>query len=376
MIYLDNAATSGTKPDTVISAVNKELLQSANPGRSSHKLALRASTKIYEVRESLSKLFNVNSPESFILTPNATYALNFAIKGILNSGDHVIITSMEHNSVLRPLYSTNHIEISMIKGNSFGFIDPFKIKEKIKHNTRLIIVNHSSNVNGIVQDIFKISKIAKSYDIPLLIDASQSAGIIDIDANNFDMIAFPGHKSLYGPQGTGGLYLNPHLKLKTLIEGGTGSNSKSFYNPSDSPDRYESGTLNTPGFAGLREGVEFVLKEGIDNIRNHEHYLLKILLENLYNMKNITLYSPLNSDLISNSVAFNINKKDSFETAQILSENFDICVRAGFHCAYPAHQTLKSDKNGSVRISVSYFNTIKEIKETVDAVYKISNDLI
>ena len=249
-------------------------------------------------------------------------------------------------------------------------------QEKINSYTRLIIINHSSNVNGIIQDIEKISKIAKSYKIPLLIDASQTAGIINIDASEFDMIAFPGHKSLYGPQGTGGLYISPDIKLKTLIEGRTGSNSKSFFNPSEIPDRFESGTLNTPGFCGLKAGVEFVLKEGIDSIRKYEHYLLNILLDSLYNMKNITVYSPKSAELISNSIAFNINKKDSVETANILDEKFDICVRAGFHCAYPAHKTLKSDSHGSVRISVSYFNTVNEIKEVVEAVYKISNSLI
>jgi len=224
MIYLDNAATTGKKPYQVAEAIMEELYESANPGRASHKLSLKSFNKIYETRESLAKLFKVDTPENFILTPNATYALNFAIKGILRNNDHVITTSMEHNSVLRPLYSINNISISTVRGNNFGLIEPTDIKNEIRPSTALIIINHSSNVNGIVQNIEEISKIAASYGIPLLIDASQTAGIIDIDGSKFDMIAFPGHKSLYGPQGTGGLYVSGRIKLKTIIEGGTGSN--------------------------------------------------------------------------------------------------------------------------------------------------------
>jgi len=374
MIYLDNAATTGKKPYQVAEAIMEELYESANPGRASHKLSLKSFNKIYETRESLAKLFKVDTPENFILTPNATYALNFAIKGILRNNDHVITTSMEHNSVLRPLYSINNISISTVRGNNFGLIEPTDIKNEIRPSTALIIINHSSNVNGIVQNIEEISKIAASYGIPLLIDASQTAGIIDIDGSKFDMIAFPGHKSLYGPQGTGGLYVSGRIKLKTIIEGGTGSNSKSRFNPLDLPDRLESGTLNTPGFCGLNAGIDFVLSEGIDSIRNYEHSLLKMLLNELYNMEGIKVYTPNNTELISNSIAFNINNLDSTEVAGQLDEKYGICVRPGFHCAYPAHLTLGSEKQGSIRISVSYFNNREEIIKTIDSIYKISKD--
>ncbi len=375
MIYLDNAATTGRKPIKVIEAVTNELYNTANPLRATHKDALKAFNKIYETREILAELFKSDSPENIILTPNATYALNFAIKGFLRNNDHVITTSMEHNSVLRPLYSINNIKITSIKGDKYGFIDPEDIKNAIRNDTTLIIINHSSNVNGVIQNTDEISRIAKRYKIPILLDASQSAGIVPIDSKNFDMIAFPGHKSLYGPQGTGGLYISPYIKLSTIIEGGTGNNSKSRFNPTELPERFESGTLNTPGFAGLKEGVNFVLSEGIDNIRNYEHSLLKPLLNELYNMDNITVYTPPETEYISNSVTFNVNGLDSSQTSAILDSKYDIGVRPGYHCAYPAHITLGSETTGAVRISVSYFNTRNEINKAIDSIYKISKTI-
>lgn len=371
MIYLDNAATTGHKPYKVKAAVLKELEHSANPGRASHAPGLRALNKIYETREALAKLFNINSPENFILTPNATYSLNFAIKGLLKPYDHCITTTMEHNSVLRPLYSQKNIDITFVKGDKYGFVLPESIIDNIRSNTKLIIINHSSNVNGIIQDVEKIAELITPYNIPILIDASQSAGVLDVKWDAFSLIAFPGHKSLYGPQGTGGLYINPSLKLSTIIEGGTGSNSKLKTNPEEYPDRFESGTLNTPGFAGLTEGINFVLSHGIKNILKYEHYLLTYLLSSLFNMKHITVYSPDNLNLISNSVAFNINGMDSSLASEILGREFNIAVRPGFHCAYMAHETLGTKNQGAIRVSVSYFNKLSEIKFLIDSLNKI-----
>ncbi len=372
MIYLDNSATTGKKPYMVKKAVLRELEESANPGRSSHFLGLRALNKIYETREQLSRLFKIEEPQNFVLTPNATYALNFAIKGLLKPFDHCITTTMEHNSVIRPLHSLKNVDVSFIKGDKFGYLSPAQITEKIRHNTKLIIINHSSNVNGIVQDIEKISELVKPYNIPILIDASQSAGIIDINWNKFPLIAFAGHKSLYGPQGTGGLYINPKINLQTIIEGGTGSNSKEKINPGEYPEKLESGTLNTPGFSGLTEGIKFVLEHGISNIREYEHYLISHLLSSLSNMKNITLYSPFNVELLSNLISFNINGMDSSLVADILNREYNIAVRPGYHCAYMAHETLGSTEMGSVRVSVSYFNKLSEIRYLIDAINKIS----
>lgn len=375
MIYLDNAATTCIKPYSVINAVKNELLYSANPGRSSHKLSIKSFNNIYKARELLCELFKVNKPENFVLTPNATYALNYAIKGILKSYDHVIITSMEHNSVIRPVYNIPNISVTVVIGDKYGYINPENIKNNIKSNTALIIINHSSNVNGIVQNIKEISKIAKLNNIPILIDASQSAGILDINAINYDMIAFPGHKSLYGPQGTGGLYINSNINLNTIIEGGTGNNSKSKNNPLELPERLESGTLNTPGFCGLSEGIKFVLKETTNGIKEYEHSLLQLLINKIKNLNGITLYSPDDINLISNSVSFNINNLDSTLVADIFDKEYNICVRPGYHCAYPAHENLGSEKSGSVRISVSYFNTKSEIDKLIDAIYYITKNV-
>lgn len=371
MIYLDNAATTNKKPYQVKDAVLRELESSANPGRASHQAGINALNRIYETREALSDLFNVGNPENFILTPNATYALNFAIKGFLKPYDHIITTSMEHNSVIRPLYALNGIDITVIKGDNKGYIDPAKIENAIRRNTRLIIINHSSNVNGIIQSIDTIADIASKRNIAVLIDASQSAGVINADWKRFDMIALPGHKSLYGPQGTGALYVRPGINLSTLVEGGTGSNSKSRFNPSEYPDRLESGTLNTPGFAGLSAGIRFVLSEGIRTIYEYEHYLLSSLVSSLSNMDSIKLYSPVDLSRISNSVAFNINGMDSTTVADILNTKYNIAVRPGYHCAYPAHETLGSEESGAVRVSVSYFNKIREIRYFIDSVNRI-----
>ena len=371
MIYLDNAATTYTKPPQVINAVLNALNGCANPGRATHTPGQKALNIILNTREKLSELFKLDYPENFILTPNATYGLNFIIKGFLRPFDHCITTSMEHNSVLRPLYSINNLDITIVKGDEFGFIVPNDITDKIKTNTRLIIINHSSNVNGIVQDIEKIADAVAPFKIPILIDASQTAGITDTEWNKFSFVAFPGHKSLYGPQGTGGVYIKPGFELNTIIEGGTGSNSMLLKNPSEYPDRFESGTLNTPGFAGLNKGIEFILKEGINTIKSYEHHLLYYLVSELYNMKNIILYSPKDISKINNTICFNINKKDSSIVAEILNSKFDIAVRPGFHCAYPAHKTLGTGKQGSVRVSLSYFNKLSEIKAFIDAIYKI-----
>ncbi|MBR4892477.1 MAG: aminotransferase class V-fold PLP-dependent enzyme [Clostridia bacterium] len=371
MIYLDNAATTNKKPCAVLKAVISELKNSANPGRSSHFLGVKSLDKILKTREILARLFKLSHPENFILTPNATYGLNFVIKGYLKPYDHCITTSMEHNSVIRPLNSIKNLDITFVRGDKFGFISPDSIVEHIKENTKLIIINHASNVNGIIQDVETIAKKVAPFNIPILIDASQTAGILDTDWSLFSFIAFPGHKSLYGPQGTGAVYIKPGMELETIIEGGTGSNSQLTTNPLELPDRFESGTLNTPGFCGLYEGVNFILNEGTDAILKYEHYLCYNLLCNLYNMENITVYSPFDINKINNTICFNINGKDSSTVAEILNSKFNIATRPGFHCAYPAHETLGTKNQGSVRVSVSYFNTISEINYFVDSIYKI-----
>ncbi len=372
MIYLDNAATTGKKPSAVIKAVQRELSAPANPGRSAHTLSLKSMNKIYEAREMLATLFHSSSPERFVLTPNATFALNFAIKGIVRPYSHVITTAMEHNSVLRPLNAIKGVDITIVEGDRFGRVTSEEIKNKIKSNTALIVINHSSNVNGIIQDIKKISEI-NDKKIPLLIDASQSAGFIDINCNSYDMIALPGHKGLYGPQGTGALYISPSVFPDTIIEGGTGSDSKNLNNPDYLPDRFESGTLNCPGFCGLIEGIKFVLSEGFSAIQEKEHYLLKLMLEGLSVIKGVEIYTPYNLNEIANLLSFNIKNIESSSVADILNSKFGIAVRPGYHCAYPAHQRLNTEKSGTVRASLSYFNTKNEIFSFLNAINRISS---
>lgn len=378
MIYLDNAATTHHKPKSVLKAVENELKHAANPGRSGHNCSLKSSERIYNARKQLGDLFHIENIENIILTPNATYALNFGIKGILSEGDHVITTSMEHNSVLRPLYAIPGISVTQIKADFYGFVEPARIEAEIQPETKLIVVNHSSNVTGSVQDIRSIGEIAKRHGILFMVDASQSAGVLPIDVKELqiDLLGFPGHKGLYGPQGTGGLYIRPGLNLKTVIEGGTGSESSLLHNPDFLPDKLESGTLNTPGFHGLSKGVEYVLKEGVSNILSYERFLLDLMKETLYNMEQVTVYGPVDSKRQTGTLSINLKGMDSGVAANLLNDDYQIAVRSGFHCAYPAHETIGTEKTGTVRISVSAFTKEKEIKKFLEAIHKMTKTKI
>jgi len=275
MVYFDNAATTFPKPNEVYDAIMKSMKEyGANPGRSGHKLALRMGREIYETRELLAKLFNIDNPMNVIFTSNCTESLNLAIKGILEKGDHVITSSMEHNSILRPLtlLGKEGVDLTIIKGDYMGRLDVKEISRNIKDNTKLIAITHVSNLTGTIMPIEEIGRIAKENNIYFLVDAAQSAGVYDIDVEkmNIDMLAFPGHKGLLGPQGTGGLYVREGLSLKEMKQGGTGSLSHLLEQPDILPDRYESGTLNGPGIVGLGAGIRYIMKTGIKNIRRHE----------------------------------------------------------------------------------------------------------
>ncbi len=373
MIYLDNAATTHTKPRSVPRAVCHALKHSANPGRSGHSYALRAAECIYNTRKLLGDLFHITDFENIVLTPNATYALNFGIKGLLKPGDHAVTTSMEHNSVLRPLYSLPDITVTQVSADKEGMVSPSDIERQLRPETALIAVSHSSNVTGTVQDIDAIGRIAKKHQIPFLVDASQTAGVVpvDIETSPIDLLAFPGHKGLYGPQGTGGLYVRRGIALSTIIEGGTGSESALLSNPDFLPDRLESGTLNTPGFAGLGKALEFVLKEGVASIAEYEHFLLRYMKEVLCNMPEIIVYGPQNSQRQTGTLSLNFRKMDSATAANLLNHRYHIAVRAGFHCAYPAHETIGTQESGTVRISLSYFTKKQEVKHFLHAVHQL-----
>lgn len=379
MIYLDNAATTFPKPEAVYDAVMDCMKNyCANPGRSGHKLAMKSAREIYDARENIAKLFNIDNPMNIVFTNNATDSLNLAIKGIVNSGDHIITTSMEHNSVIRPIKALEKlgVENTIVQCDKDGFLDVKDLEKAIKPNTKLIVTTHASNVCGTLIDIKTISEIAKFHNILYLVDASQTAGVYNIDLKEVyaDMLAAPGHKGLLGPQGTGILYIREGLNINILKEGGTGSKSEDLFQPDLFPDKYESGTHNTPGIAGLNEGVKFILKEGINKIKEHEEELCRYMLERLNEVPNIKIYGTKNANERASVIAINIGNMDSGEITFLLDSEYDIATRSGIHCAPLAHKTLGTFEQGVVRFSMGYFNTKVEIDKAIEALKKISKN--
>lgn len=379
MIYLDNAATTFPKPEAVYDAVMDCMKNyCANPGRSGHKLAMKSAREIYDARENIAKLFNIDNPMNIVFTNNATDSLNLAIKGIVNSGDHIITTSMEHNSVIRPIKALEKlgIENTIVQCDKDGFLDVKDLEKAIKPNTKLIVTTHASNVCGTLIDINTVSEIAKLHNILYLVDASQTAGVYNIDLKEVyaDMLAAPGHKGLLGPQGTGILYIREGLNINILKEGGTGSKSEDLFQPDLFPDKYESGTHNTPGIAGLNEGVKFILKEGINKIKEHEEELCRYMLERLNEVPNIKIYGTKDANKRASVIAVNIGNMDSGEITFLLDNEYDIATRSGIHCAPLAHKTLGTFEQGAVRFSMGYFNTKEEIDKAIEALKEISKN--
>lgn len=377
MIYFDNAATTFPKPETVYRAMdNCQRTFCANPGRGGHKLSLQSGRVILEARELLADLFNSGSPERIILTYNATEALNLALKGFLKRGNHVITTSMEHNSVVRPLKTLEKrgVDTTIVQCNEYGEIDISDIEKEIKKETVLIVSTHASNVVGTILPIIDIGNLAKKYGLDFLVDASQTAGLYEIDVNkmNISMLAFTGHKSLMGSQGTGGLYIKKGLELEPLMEGGTGSKSESLYQPDIMPDRFESGTRNTPGIAGLCAGIGFINSKGINNIREHEQNLTKYFMDGIRDMGSVRIYGTKSAERQAPVVSINIGDVGSSEVSYILDQEFDIMTRPGLHCAPLAHKTLGTMEQGTVRFSFGYFNTKEQIDEAITAIEKIA----
>lgn len=377
MIYLDNAATSFPKPESVYTEINQCMREyCANPGRGGHSLSVAAGRMVMEAREELGSLFHVENPLQLCYTKNATEALNIAIKGSLSKGGHAITTSMEHNSVLRPLMTMKRdrgVELDIIQGNSIGEIDPGAIRKSIRPDTRLIVCTLSSNVNGMVMPVKEIGRMAREAGIPFLVDASQGAGSMELDVEELkaDFLAFPGHKGLMGPQGTGGLYVREGLPATTLMEGGTGSNSESTFQPEMMPDYLESGTLNTPGIAGLFAGVRFIRAKGAENIGRYKSMLVEQLLDGISRIDGIVVYSARESHRNSGIVALNIQGMDSTELSFLLDKQYGIATRAGLHCAPLAHRTLGTEMQGIVRFSIGCFNTCEEIDRTIEAIREI-----
>lgn len=379
MIYLDNAATSFPKPKQVYERMNQYLREeAANPGRSGHRMSVEAERKISQARNLLAKLFNIKDADRIVFTLNCTDSLNIAIKGVLKEGDHVITTNIEHNSVSRPLNAlekSKKIQLTRISASPEGFIDPSDIKNAIQKNTRLIVMTHASNVIGTIQPICAIGKMAREKNILFLVDAAQSAGAvpIDVEADFVDMLAFPGHKSLYGPPGTGGLYVGEHVSLTPWREGGTGVDSESTVQPEKMPFLLESGTPNSVGIVGLAQGVEFILKEGIQKITKHEQKLIQKLRKGLSEIPGIKLFGSNDVNQTVQPVAFLPEGVEPAEFSVILDESFQIAARAGLHCAPSTHQLIGTFPKGCVRFSPGYFNTESEIDQAISAVKEIQS---
>ena len=375
MIYFDNAATTFPKPKQVIDAVNDCLLNyCANPSRSAHKMALRARRAVYDTREAIAGLFNISDPFQIVFTSGATESLNLAIKGSLRKGDHVITTAMEHNSVLRPLsrLKENGVEVSIIECSKENPVDVTDIEKAIKLNTKMVICTHASNVTGTILPIEEIGRMCRRRGVLFLVDVAQSAGVLDIDVKdmNIDLLAVPGHKGLMGMQGIGILYVGERADVNPFKEGGTGSASEQIVQPITIPDKYESGTLNLPGIVSINAGISFLKKVGLCELRRHEQELTHIFLDGVKNIKGVLVYG--HNSLSTATVSLNLNNVSSSELAFILDDEFDICTRAGLHCAPLAHKSMGTLETGAVRFSFGFFNTEEEINKGVDALYKIS----
>ena len=374
-IYFDNAATSSPKPPEVLERVSAALTEfNANPGRSGHSVALSAAREVLSARERLASLMNAGEETNIAFAFNCTDALNLAIKGALRYGDHVITTQLEHNSVLRPinaLAARGRISLSIVSPRADGFVDPEDIRASIRKNTRLIAVTHASNVTGAIQPVAAIGELARREGILYLIDGAQVIGAtpVNVRALSCDLYAFPGHKSLLGPMGTGGLYIRPGVVLRTLREGGTGTDSESMLQPDERPERYESGTLNLPGIAGLGAGCAFVAKR-VSAIMSHERELTGALYEGLSVIRGAEIYSPREEAARAGIVSFNLPGMTSSDVADRLGR-MGIAVRGGLHCAPGAHRFLGTLRRGAVRASVGYANTFEEVDAFLNAVNAI-----
>jgi cysteine desulfurase family protein len=376
--YFDHAASSWPKPPAVIEAMNECIREyAANPGRGSHEMAVKASRILFEGRKSLAKLFNIHNPNDIVYALNTTGALNLAIKGFVKEGAHVVCTNVEHNAVRRPLEylkKTKNVQVTYVPADEQGNIELHAVEQAIQPNTSLIVCNHSSNLLGTILPVEDIAEIARKHKIKLLVDAAQTAGVypIDVEKMGIDMLAFPGHKGLLGPQGTGGLYIHPDIELEPLIHGGTGSRSEETEQPKIRPDGYEAGTQNTVGIAGLNEGVKFILNEGVETIHNKEWNQIQTLMEGLSGIEGVRLLGPAIGQRKTGIVSFLMEQADCSEVAYILDQTFHIAVRAGYHCTPLAHEAAGTLGTGAVRASIGYFTTDEEIGDFIEAVREIA----
>ena len=379
MIYLDNAATSWPKPPEVLKAMTDVLEHAGgNPGRSGHRLSIAAARVIYDTREEIARFFGISDPLRVIFTSNATHAINLALKGILRPGDHAVTSSIEHNAVMRPLRSLEKqgIHLSIVPCTRDGRLDVRDMEMAIKSTTRLVVATHASNVVGTISPVAEIASIAHQAGALLLVDAAQTAGAIAIDmkAMGIDLLAFTGHKELQGPPGIGGLVIGDNVdvsQIEPLIRGGTGSRSESEEQPDDLPDKFESGTANLAGIAGLGAGLKWVQEQGIDEIRNHMKKLSRCLIEGVSSLPNVKVYGTLNAERSVAVVSLTAAGKHVSEIGLRLDEEYGVLSRVGLHCAPAAHKTIGSFPEGTVRLAPGVFTTMDDIQEAIQAISRV-----
>ncbi len=348
----------------------------ANPGRSEHKSARKANQIVNETREEIAKLFSIPDAYRVVFTGNATEAINLGLKGILSPGDHAVTSSVEHNSVIRPLKSLERVGVrySQVPCSPQGHLDYRLLQKNLQRKTKLIILTHASNVTGTLFPIEEVGTLARSKGIYFMVDAAQTAGLLPIDVQRMkiDLLACPGHKSLYGPQGTGFLYIGEGIDLKPLKEGGTGIDSESDEQPETLPQKFESGTLNTPGIVGLGAGISFVREQKIETIWKKEKQLIQILIQGLKKIKGVRIFGPRKTEERVPLVSFNVESWNPAEVGFLLDDLYDILVRTGLHCSPHAHRTLGTLPSGTIRVSLGFFNTAEDITALLQAIYEIS----
>jgi cysteine desulfurase/selenocysteine lyase len=384
MIYFDNAATSWPKPPGVVEAVVHFMNEvGANPGRSAHRMAVASGRIVYGAREAVAELFNAPDPLRVVFGHNVTEALNLALRGLLRPGDHVITSSMEHNSMMRPLRALERrgVKLTVVKCSPEGFLDPADVEAAVRGNTVMIALNHASNVVGTLMPVSEVGRIARRHDLLLLVDAAQTAGAypIDVQAERIDLLGFTGHKSLGGPMGTGGLVIGERVdagQMEPLKRGGTGSRSEREEQPDFLPDMCESGTPNAVGLAGLGAGVRWVEEQGVEAIRAHEVRLAQRLIEGLEGIPGVRVYGGLDASHQTATVSFNVDGMAPSEVGLRLDDEHGIMCRVGLHCAPAAHRTISTFPDGTVRFGLSAFNSAEEVDAAVDAVGALSREAV
>ncbi len=378
MIYLDNAATTMHKPKEVIDAVVEAMTSLGNAGRGANEASLSAARIIYDAREKLCRFFNGEDPRQIVFTGNSTESLNIAIKGLLEPGDHVITTMLEHNSVLRPLYEMEKkgVALTIIKADKKGRFSLEEMEAAIRPETKMIVCTNGSNLTGNYVDIGKVGGMAHRHDVLFVVDASQTAGVFPIDVRNMqvDVLCFTGHKGLLGPQGTGGMYVREGLAIRPLKSGGSGVQTYSKTHPREMPTALEAGTLNGHGIAGLRAAVEYIEKTGLDNIRAKEQELMWRFYEGVKEIPGVTVYGDFHSRERCAIVSLNIGDYDSSEVSDALLTEYGISTRPGGHCAPLMHEALGTVEQGAVRFSFAHSNTEEEVDIAINAVRELATE--